>query len=152
VRAEQPGLFRVVAELQGFGGVSEFALASAVSSPVAGEAEHFPLLGCLQDRLKMLRDATFHVRVRGDVANAANRPLTSHDLWPRHDGMPIRDGWAHRAAATLWPDLYMQMLASFPALFQHWFWNPLRPLDLELVTSLVEASPAVFSSDGAPLG
>jgi hypothetical protein len=152
VRAEQPGLFPVVAELQAFGGVSDFALASAVSSRVAGTAEHYPLLACLQSRLKMLWDSSFNARLRGYVEATANRPLTSHDLWPRHDGMPIRDGWAHRAAATLWPDLYMQMLASFPALFQHGFWNPLWPLDLELVTSLVEASPAVFSSDGEALG
>jgi len=44
------------------------------------------------------------------------------------------------------------MLASFPVLFQHGFGDPFLPLDLELVTPLVKASPAVFSSDGAPLG
>ena len=66
--------------------------------------------------------------------------------------MPIGDGWAHRVAAALWPDRYMEMLATFPALFQHRFGDPLLPLDLELVTSLVKASPLVFSTDGTPLG
>jgi hypothetical protein len=46
----------------------------------------------------------------------------------------------------------MEMLASFPAPFQHGFGDPLLPLDLELVTLLVKAYPAVFSTDGAPLG
>jgi hypothetical protein len=66
--------------------------------------------------------------------------------------MPVGDGWAHQVAATLWPDRYMEMLASFPAPFQHGFGDRLSSLDLDLVASLVRASPGVFSRDGAPLG
>jgi hypothetical protein len=152
VQARHPGLFRAVDELQTLGRVSDAALASAVCSSLAGVAEGYPLLARLQTRLKMLWDSSFNARMRGYVEAVANRPLTSRDLWPRHDGMPIGDGWAHRVAATLWPDRYMEMLASFPAPFQHGFADPLLPLDLELVASLVHASPAVFSREGAPLG
>lgn len=152
IKADQAGLFNAVAELQSLGGVSDVALASAISKRVAGATERYPLLSHLQTRLKALYDSNFNARLRGYVEATSNRPLTSHDLWPSHNAMPIRDGWAHRVAATLWPGRYMQMLASFPALFQHAFWNPWWPLDLELTVSLVEASPTVFSGDGAPLG
>lgn len=152
VQADHPGLFGAVAELQMLGGVSDTALAAAVCSRFAGAADGCPLLARLRMRLQILWDSHFNTRLRSYVKAIGDRPLTSRDLWPRHGGMPIADGWAHRVAATLWPDHYMQMLASFPAPFQHRFANPLTPLDLELVASLVEASPAVFSSDGAPLG
>jgi hypothetical protein len=152
VQADHPGLFRTVGELQTLGGVSDAALASAVCGRLAGAAEGYPLLARLHARLKMLWDSSFNARMRGYVQSMGDRPLTSRDLWPRQDGMPIGDGWAHRVAATLWPDRYMEMLASFPAPFQHGFGNPLLPLDIELAVSLVEASPAVFSSDGVPLG
>jgi hypothetical protein len=152
IRADQPSLFRTVGELQTLGGVSDAALASAVCSRVADAAEGYSLLARLQMRLQMLWDSHFNERLRRYVESMGDRPLTSRDLWPRHDGMPIGDGWAHRVAATLWPDRYMEMLASFPALFQHGFGNPLLPLDIELAASLIEASPAVFSSDGVPLG
>jgi len=152
VKAEQSGLFRAVEELQTLGGVSDAALASAVCNRLAGLVEGYPLLARLQMRLKMLWESSFNARLRTYVEATTDRPLTSRDLWPRHDGMPIGDGWAHRVAATLWPDRYMESLASFPPPFQHGFGNPLLPLDLELVNSLVEASPAVFSGEGAPLG
>jgi hypothetical protein len=152
VQANLPGLFRAVEEMRTLGGVSDTALASAVSSRLAGAAEGHPLLARLQIRLKTLWDSNFNARLRGYVEAIGDRRLTSYEFWPRHDGMPIGDGWAHRVAATLWPDRYMVMLASFPALFQHGFGNPLLPLDLELVASLVKASPAIFSPDGAPLG
>jgi hypothetical protein len=152
VRADQPGLFGAVDELQMLGGVSDAALASAVCSRLAGTAEDYPLLARLRTRLQTLWESRFNERLRRYADATATRPLTSRDLWPRHDGMPIGDGWAHRVAATLWPDRYMEMLASFPVPFQHGFGDPLAPLDPALAASLVEASPGVFSGDGAPLG
>jgi hypothetical protein len=152
VQSNQPGLFRAVEELRTLGGVSDAALASAVSSRLGGVADGYPFLARLQTRLKTLWDSSFNARLRGYVEAMGDRPLTSRELWPHHDGMPIGDGWAHRVAAALWPNRYMEMLASFPALFQHGFADPLLPLDLELVTSLVKASPEVFSPDGTPLG
>lgn len=152
VRTDQPGIFQAIEELQMLGGVSDAALASAVCSRLASVPEDYPLLARLRTRLQMLWDSRFNERLRRYAEATATRPLTSRDLWPRHDSMPIGDGWAHRVAATLWPDRYMEMLASFPAPFQHGLGDPLSPLDLDLVASLVRASPGVFSSDGAPLG
>lgn len=146
------GLFRAIEKLQMLGGLSDATLASAVCSRVADVSEDYPLLACLRMRLQMLWDSRFNERLRHYAEATATQPLTSRDLWPRHGYMLVGDGWAHRVAATLWPDRYMEMLASFPAPFQHGFGDPLSPLNLDLVASLVRASPSVFSSDGTPLG
>lgn len=152
VRADQPGFFGAVDELQTLGRVSDAALASAVCSRLAGTAQDYPLLARLRTRLKTLWESRFNERLRRYADATATRPLTSRDLWPRHDGIPIRDGWAHRVVATLWPNRYMEMLASFPVPYQHMFGDPLATLDPALAASLVEASPGVFSDNGAPLG
>lgn len=146
------GFFRVVEELQVLGGVSDAALASAVCNRIANASESYPLLARLHKRLQMLWDSPLSERQRHYAEATITRPLTSRDLWPRQDGMPVGDGWAHRVAATLWPVRYMEMLAGFPALFQHGFGDPLSRLDLDLVAPLVHASPRVFSTDGMPLG
>lgn len=153
VSADQPGLFRTVEKLQMLGGVSNATLASAVCGRIkdAFDDDH-PLLTRLHTRLQMQWNSHFNERLRRYAEAAATRPLTSRDLWPGHDGMPVGDGWAHRVAATLWPGRYMEMLASFPTQFQHGFGDPLSPLGLDLVASLVCSSPGVFSNDGAPLG
>jgi hypothetical protein len=152
VQADHPGLFRTVEEFKTLGEVSDAAFASAVCSRLAGESGDSSLLGRLRMQLQMLWDSSFNDRMRDYVVAMANRSLTSRDLWPRDDGMPIGDGWAHRVAATLWPEQYMEMLASFPSLFQHGFGRPLLPIDLELITSLIKTSPTVASNDGTPLG
>jgi hypothetical protein len=103
-------------------------------------------------RLQTLWGSRFNARLRAYAEAMGDRPLSARDFWPRHDGMPVGDGWAHRVAATLWPDRYMEMLATFPAPFQHGFGTPLSPLDQSLATALVRASPSVFSSNGEPLG
>lgn len=152
VGTDQPGLFRAVEQLQMLSGVSDVTLASAVCSRVADAPEAYPILARLRARLQVLWNSRINERLRHYVEATATRPLTSRDLWPGHGSLPIGEGWAHRVAATLWPDRYMEMLASFPAPFQHDFADPLLPLDLELVAALIDASPPVFSSDGAPLG
>lgn len=152
VDANQQGLFRVVVELQMLGGVSDVALASAVCSRIANEAENYPLLEILSTHLVTLWNSHFNERLRRYAEAAIAQPLTSRGLWAGYQGMPIGDGWAHRVAATLWPDRYMEMLASFPAPFQHGFAGPLSEIDLNLVASLIRASPDVFSSEGVPLG
>lgn len=146
------GLFQAVEELRMLGEVSNATLASAVCSRVAHVYEDFPLLACLRTRLQMQWNSRFNEWLRHYAEATAARPLTTRDLWPGHNGMLADDGWAHRVAATLSPDRYMEMLASFPAPFQHLLGDPLSPLGLDLVASLVRASPAVFSSDGTPLG
>jgi len=150
--ADQRGLFWVVEHLQMLGGVNDVTLASAICSRVIDVSEDYALLVHLSTRLQMLWNSRFNERLRAYAEATATRPLTSRNLWPRYDGMPIGDGWAHRVAATLWPERYMEMLASFPAPFQQGFGDRLLPLDLDLVASLVRASPDVFSSDGPPLG
>ena len=152
VGTDQPSLFRIVEELQTLGELSDATLTSAVCSRIADGAQDYPLLVSLHTRLQMLWNSHFNERLRLYAEAITSRPLTSRDLWPRYDGLPVGDGWVHRVAATLWPDRYMEMLASFPAPFQHAFGDPLSPLDLNLVVSLVRASPAVFSSDGVPIG
>jgi hypothetical protein len=151
IDADLCGLFQTVEVLQMLGGVSDATLASAVCSHVADESEDYPLLVCLRTRLQTLWNSHFNERLRRYAEATATRPLTSRDLWPQ-SGMPVGDGWAHRVAATIWPDRYMEMLACFPAPFQHLFGDLLSPIDLDLVASLVRASPGVFSIDGEPLG
>jgi len=152
VGTDHPGLFRVVEDLQMLGDFSNETLASAVCSRIADASEDHPILARLGARLQMQWDSQMNERLRRYAEATAARPLTSRDLWAPHDGMPVGDGWAHRVAATLWPARYMEMLASFPVPFQHGFGYPLLPFDLEMVASLVRASPTVFSHDGAPLG
>jgi hypothetical protein len=152
IHADQLGLFRAVETFQQLGGLSHAGLASAICNRLGASAEGYPLLQRLHARLQALWDSLFNERLRAYAEAMGDRPLTTRDLWPRHDGMPIGDGWAHRVAATLWPDRYMEMLATFPAPFQHRFGTSLSPLDLSLATTLVRASPSVFSSKGEPLG
>ena len=152
VGTDHPGLFRVVEDLQMLGEVNNETLASAVCIRIAGASEDHPILARLGARLQMQWDSQINERLRRYAEATAARPLTSRDIWAPHDGMPVGDGWAHRVAATLWPARYMEMLASFPVPFQHGFGDPLSPVDLEMVASLVRASPTVFSHDGVPLG
>ncbi|WP_429286918.1 hypothetical protein [Paraburkholderia sp. GAS206C] len=152
VDVNQQGLLRVVEELQMLGGVSDVALASAVCSRIANEAENYPLLEILRTRLVTLWNSHFNDRLRRYAEATVAQPLTSRSLWARYQGMRIGDGWAHLVAATLWPDRYMEMLASFPAPFQHGFASRFAEIDLNLVASLIRASPDVFSSEGMPLG
>jgi len=152
VSVDAPGVFRTVEELQMLGDVGDAALAAEVCRRIADAAEEAVLLTRLQTRLQELWDSPFNERLRRYAEATVGRPLTSRDLWPRHDGMPLGDGWAHRVAANLWPEGYMAMLASFPAPFQHGFGDPLSPPDLDLIASLIRASPEVFSGEGTPLG
>lgn len=149
---DQPGVFRIVEKLQILGAVSDAALASEISGRVRDAAENYSLLARLHTRLQLLWNSHFTARLRRYAETTSTRPMTSRELWPRHDGLPVGDGWAHRVAATLWPERYMDMLATFPAPFQHWFGDRLSPFDLDLVASLIRVSPDVFSSDGTPLG
>ncbi len=152
VGTDQPCIFWVVEALQMLGEISNAKLASAICNRIANASENHPILARLHTRLQMQWNSHFNERLRRYAEATATRPLTSRDLWPGHDWIPVWDGWAHRAAATLWPDNYMKMLANFPAPFQHGFGDPLSPLSLDLVASLVRASPGVFSSNGTPLG
>jgi len=152
VDTDQPGLFRAVEEFQMLGRVTDATLASAVCCRVGDSPKDYPLLACLHTRLQMLWNSRLNEQLRRYAEAISTRPLTTRDLWPGPYLIPVDDGWAHRVAATLWPNRYMEMLASFPAPFQHGFGDPLSPLDLELIVSLVHASPSVFSSDGTPLG
>ena len=151
VDADLCGLFQTVEVLQMLGGISDATLASSVCDRVADVSENYPLLARLRTRLQILWNSPFNERLRRYAEATATRPLKSRDLWPQ-SGMPVGDGWAHYVAATLWPDRYMEMLASFPSPFQHGFGDLLSLIDLDLVASLVRASPRVFSIDGEPLG
>ncbi|WP_175663612.1 hypothetical protein [Burkholderia ambifaria] len=152
VDTNRRSIFPAVQELQFLGEVSDAELVSTICSRVASETDNYPLLEFLRSRLQSAWNSRFNERLRGYVEATATQPLTSRNLWPGHNSMPIGDRWAHRVAATLWPDRYMEMLASFPALFQHAFGMPLSQIDLGLVAALVRASPDVFSSDGVPIG
>lgn len=149
---DRPSLVGAVEELQMLGGGSNTALASAVCSRLADAPEDCSLLAHLRTRLQMLWNSRFNERRRRYAEATAMRTLTSRDIWPSHDGMPARDSWAHLVAATLWPSRYMEMLSSFPAPFQQMVGHPFSPFDLDLVASLVLASPVVFSNNGVPLG
>lgn len=152
VSVDAPGLFRTVAELQMLGDVGNAPLAAEVCRRIADAAEEPVLLTRLQAWLQELWNSRFNERLRRYTEATVGRPLASRDLWPRHDGMPLGDGWAHRVAATLWPKAYMAMLACFPAPFQHGFGDPLSPPNLDLIASLIRASREVFSGEGEPLG
>ena len=152
VAATRTGLFYAVDELQMLGEVSDANLAVAICARVAGQADTYPLVARLQARLQGLWDGRFNDRLREYAERTAGAPLTTRGLWPRHDGMPMGDGWAHQAAATLWPERYMAMLTGLPSLFQSGFAEPLEPLDVGRVAALIGACPAIFSDDGAPLG
>ncbi len=152
VGIDLPGIFWVVEALQMLGEISDAKLASSICNRIANASEDHPILAHLRTRLQMQWNSNFNERLRRYAEATATRPLTSRDLWPGHDWVLVWDGWAHRVAATLWPDGYMKMLANFPAPFQHGFGDLLLPLDLDLVASLVSASPGVFSGDGALLG
>lgn len=152
VSATRTGLFYAVDELQILGDVGDRDLAAAICARVAGQADAYPLLARLQTRLKGLWDSRFNDRLRQYAERTAGAPLTTRDLWPRHDGMPVGDGWAHQAAATLWPESYMALLTGLPSLFQSGFAEPLESLNIDRVAALVSACPPIFSDDGAPLG
>jgi hypothetical protein len=149
---EQPDRFGVVENLQMLSGVSDASLAAAICSRVEDTSEEPILLACLRTHLQALWNSRFNDRLRLQAEASAAQPLRSRDLWPRYDGMPVGDGWAHLVAATLWPERYMEMLASFPTPFQYGFGDRLSPLGLDVIASLVEASPSVFSEDGIALG
>lgn len=152
VGGDQADFFQTVEQLQTFGGLGDVALAAAVCSRVVQMTGDYPLLARLRSRLQMLWHSPFNERLRRYAEATATRSLTSRDLWPTHNGVPIGDRWAHQVAATLWPDRYMEMLASFPAPFQSELGYLLWPIDLKLAANLVRASPAVFSIDGVPMG
>jgi len=152
VSSNQCSLFGVIERLQMLGGLNHAALASAVCSRISNASDDFSLLTCLRTCLQRTWNSHFNDRLRHYAEATNTRPLTSRDIWPNYRGMLIGNGWAHQVAATLWPDRYMEMLANFPAPFQLGVGDPLSPIDLDLVASLVRASPAVFSSDGVPLG
>ena len=150
--ATRIGLFYAVDELQMLSQISDADLAAAICARVAGQEETYPLLTRLQTRLQGLWDSRFNSRLRQYAERTVGEPLTTRSLWPRHDGMPMGDGWAHQAAATLWPERYMALLTSLPSHFQSGFAVPLEPLDVGRVAALIGASPPIFSYDGAPLG
>ncbi|MHC1481719.1 hypothetical protein ACYJW8_15865 [Frateuria aurantia] len=152
VSATQTGLFYAVDELQILGNVNDRDLAAAICARVVGQADTYPLLTRLQTRLHGLWDSRFNDRRRQYAERTAGAPLTTRDLWPRHDGMPVGDGWAHQAAAALWPERYMALLTSLPSLFQSGFARPLESLSIDRVAALISACPPIFSDDGAPLG
>lgn len=152
VAATRTGLFYAVGELQTLGQVNDADLAAAICARIAGQADTYPLLARLQTRLQGLWDSRFNDRLRQYVERTAGAQLTTRGLWPRHDGLPMGDGWAHQAAATLWPERYMAMLTGLPSLFQSGFADPLEPLDVGRVAALVSACPLIFSDEGAPLG
>ncbi|MDH4440728.1 MAG: hypothetical protein QE284_10115 [Rhizobium sp.] len=152
VSATRKGLFYAVGELQMLGNVGDRDLAAAICARVAGQADTYPILTRLQTRLHGLWDSRFNDRLRQYAERTAGAPLTTRDLWPRHDGMPVGDGWAHQAAAALWPDRYMALLTSLPSLFQSGFAEPLESLNIDRIAALVSACPPIFSDGGAPLG
>ncbi|MDL2403089.1 hypothetical protein [Rhizobium mayense] len=152
VSATRTGLFYAVDELQILGDVGNRDLAAAICARVAGQADTYPLLARLQTRLQGLWGSRFNDRLRQYAERTVGAPLTTRDLWPRHDGMPVGDRWAHQAAATLWPESYMVLLTGLPSLFQSGFAEPLESLDIDRVAALVSACPPIFSDDGAPLG
>lgn len=150
--ATRTGLFYAVDELQILGNIGDRDLAAAICARVAGQADTYPLLARLQTRLHGLWDSRFNDRLRQYAERTAGAPLTTRGLWPSHDGMPIGDGWAHQAAAALWPERYMALLTSLPSLFQSGFAGPLESLNIDRVAALVSACPPIYSDDGAPLG
>ncbi|KXV22837.1 hypothetical protein AD934_00925 [Gluconobacter oxydans] len=152
VSANRTGLFHAVNELQILGNVSDRDLAAAICARVAGRVDTYPLLARLQTRLQDLWASHFNDRLRQYAERASGAPLTTRDLWPHHDGMPVGDGWAHQAAAALWPERYMALLTSLPSLFQSGFAEPIELLNIDRVAALVNACPLIFSDDGAPLG
>ena len=152
VAADLAGLFGAVETLRMLGDVSEAGLAAAVGRRLEPSADTHPLLDRLHARLEALWASRFNARVRAYVEAMGDRVLTGRDLWPQRDGFPLGDGWAHRVGAELWPARYMALLARFPAPFQHGFGDALAPVSADMVATLVGASPAVFSTDGAPLG
>ena len=152
VAATRTGLFYAVDELRMLGEVSNADLAAAICARVSCQADTYTLLARLQARLQGLWDGRFNDRLRQYAERTAGAPLTTRGLWPRHDGMPLGDGWAHQAAATLWPERYMAMLTGLPSLFQSGFAEPLEPLDVGRVETLIGGCPMIFSDDGAPLG
>jgi hypothetical protein len=152
VSATRTGLFYAVDELQILGDVGDRDLAAAICASVAGQADSYPLLARLQKRLQGLWGSRLNDRLRRYAERTPGAPLTTRGLWPRHDGMPVGDGWAHQAAATLWPERYMALLTGLPSLFQSGFAEPLEPLDVDRVVALVSACPLIFSDEGAPLG
>ncbi|MDG2539222.1 hypothetical protein P5Y53_16215 [Dyella jiangningensis] len=152
VAIRQPDAFGAIEELQSLGGLSDANLASEVCNRIAPASDNHPLLTCLAEQLQQLWYSRFAERLRNHAEANGTQPLTSRDLWPSYGGMPIGNGWAHRVAANLWPAPYMEMLAAFPAPFQHWFAYVLSSFDTTLAASLIKASPAVFSSCGEPVG
>ncbi|MBT1157116.1 hypothetical protein J1C56_16080 [Aminobacter anthyllidis] len=150
--ATRTGLFYAVDELQMLSEISDADLATAICARVVGQKENYPLLTRLQTRLQGLWDSRFNNRLRHYAERTAGAALTTRSLWPRHDGIPMGDGWAHQAAATLWPERYMALLTGLPSLFQSGFAESLEPLDVGRVAALVGACPLIFSDDGAPLG
>ena len=152
VAATRTGLFYAVDELQMLGKVSDANLAAAIRARIGGALNADLLLKRLQARLQSLWESRLNNRLREYAERTAGEVLKTRDLWPRHDGMPMGDGWAHQAAAALWPERYMAMLTELPSLFQSGFAEPLEPLDVDRVATLIRACPAIFSDDGAPLG
>ena len=131
VAATRTGLFYAVDELQMLGEVSDTNLAAAICARIRGQTNADQLLTRLQARLQGIWEGRFNNRLRQYAELTAGARLATRGLWPRHDGMPIGDGWAHQAAATLWPERYMAMLTAFPSLFQSGFAEPLEPLDVD---------------------
>ena len=152
VSATRTGLFYAVDELQILGNIGDKDFAAAICARVAGQADTYPLLARLQTRLHGLWNSRFNDRLRQYAERTAGAPLTTRGLWPLHNGMPVGDGWAHQAAAALWPERYMALLASLPSLFQSGFAEPLGSLNIDQVAALVSACPPIFSGNGAPLG
>lgn len=148
----QPGTFFAVEKLKTLAGMSNAELASAVCDRITDVSVTHSILGHLHTRLQTLWKAPFNERMRQYAESSSISPLRSRDIWPRRDGMPLGDGWAHQIVAHLSPEHYTEMLASFPAQFQLGFGDVLSPPNFGLVASLVRASPITFSDDGVLFG
>lgn len=151
-RADHPLLFPVVDDLLWLSGRSSVDLASAISTaPDAGDGEP-TLLGALRARLQAIYDSRYFERLRAYVADRGSPPLGTRDLWPGHSDMPMGDTWAHRLAASRWPAEYMRMSAAFPSPFQSAVAHVFDGANVDLISTLIAASPPIYAPDGTPAG
>ncbi|MBL6080222.1 hypothetical protein JMJ56_19575 [Belnapia sp. T18] len=150
--ADHPQLFELTGDLQSLSEDTAVALADALCVRLGAPSDDHPLPQTLEARMQSVYSSHFYDRLRQYAEKKPEEPLNTRDLWPGRAEWPMREHWIYRVIGTLWPVRYLQVLAGYPAPFQHAAANILAPLEIRVVVALIAASPPVFSEEGAPFG
>ncbi|QGP79370.1 hypothetical protein [Sphingobium sp. CAP-1] len=156
-----PQLFAAVDDVWGMSATQAGTPAETLIARLADARDDHPLVARLASRIAEISSLP-------PVRLSARREsrLRTRDLWPGPNELPIDRRWAFRVVSHLWPQRFMSMLDSTPAMLAHASVMACGPFDLVTLENLLDdhnvpgggasgqpESPAVFAllAEVAPL-